>query len=113
MLASTPPTFLFVLAWVILSSVAPVAFVVAVILTICSATRQIGVTALLAGFLGAALGTIGDGVICIILVGNISHIGAIDWTFAALGGFSLFSIPATLIKYERTKSHVNEATSGR
>src|SRR5438045_1287887 len=97
MLADTPWTFPFFLAWAPLSLVAPLLLVAIAVLSSLRATRYVGLRMLLLGLLGAVVGCAGDVALAFFARESLSQSTAMGWVFAAAGGFSLFAIPAGVV----------------
>ena len=101
MLAETPWTFPFVLAWATLSLIAPLLLVLILVLLAFRSTRGIGLRILFLGVVGALFGCMGDLLLALWAGERLSQSTAIGWLFASSGGFSLFAIPAGVLVLAR------------
>jgi hypothetical protein len=97
MLADTPWTFPFWLAWALLSLIAPLLLVAIIVLSSLRATRYVGLRMLLFGVGGAVVGCAGDVALAMLASEPLSQSNAMGWLVAAAGGFSLFAISAGVI----------------
>jgi hypothetical protein len=102
MLADTPWTFPFVFAWIILSIIAPLVLITAVVLAILPTTRHVGVVMLMGGMTGALLGCLGDVGLALSIGEHLADTTLSGWLFAAAGGFSLFGTATTLFAKRST-----------
>jgi hypothetical protein len=92
-LADTPWTFPFVLAWMLLSVIAPIVFLTAAVLVALRITRRIGFAMLIGGIVGSLCGALGDLGLMLAVGEHLSQTTFAGWLFAVAGGFSLISIP--------------------
>jgi hypothetical protein len=95
--ADTPWTFPLWLTWALLSVVAPLLLVIAMVLAALRSTRSIGLRMLSLGFLGALVGCAADVALAMLAGESLSQSTAVGWLFAAAGGFPLFAVPAGVI----------------
>ena len=102
-LADTPWTFPFVLAWMLLSVIAPVVFAVTAVLVVRRVTRRIGLVMLFGGAVGSLCGVLGDLGFMVAVGEHLSQTTLAGWLFAIAGGFSLLSIPVGV--FAAVRSH--------